>query len=71
MREAHRGNYQPGQEFTIDETMVASKAQVLLKHFMKDKPVCWDFKLFVLAESSNGQTWDFCVYQGESDGGRG
>jgi len=37
--------------------MVASKSTV-----------CWGYNLFVFADSSNGYTWDFFVYEGKLQG---
>lgn len=71
IREACRQNYQPRQEMAIDVRMAATKALVplwqpfmnfmnfFIKKFMKNKSVHWGFKLFVLADSSNGYTYDF------------
>uniref|UniRef100_A0A3Q0RWA5 PiggyBac transposable element-derived protein domain-containing protein n=1 Tax=Amphilophus citrinellus TaxID=61819 RepID=A0A3Q0RWA5_AMPCI len=67
MRDACRRNYHPHQHIGIDERMVASKARVIFKQYMKDKPVRWGFTLFVLADSRNGYTWDFFVYEGKTD----
>ncbi|XP_028279403.1 piggyBac transposable element-derived protein 4-like [Parambassis ranga] len=55
--------YHPRQNISVDERMVAHTG---MTQYMRDKPTKWGFKLFVLADSSNGYTVDFSLYMGKS-----
>lgn len=59
--------YHSCQELAVDERMVTTKAKTGMTRYMKAKPIIWEFKLFVLADSSNGYIVDFNVYTGKSE----
>ena len=57
--------YQPLQQLSVDERMVKSKARTHFVQYMKNKPVKWGFKYWVIADAS-GYTVDFDLYTGKS-----
>ncbi|XP_042601397.1 piggyBac transposable element-derived protein 4-like [Cyprinus carpio] len=63
--------YHPRRNLAVDERMVACKASTGMTQYMKAKPTKWGFKLFVLADSSNGYTVDFSVYTGKNKAATG
>ncbi|KAK1803342.1 hypothetical protein P4O66_004131 [Electrophorus voltai] len=58
--------YQPHQNIAADERMVATKGRISMKQYMKGKPTKWGYKLFALADSSNGYTFGFSMYEGKA-----
>ena len=57
--------YVPRRNISIDERMVASKARIGIKQYMKDKPSKWGYKLWIAACSTTGYTWRFELYAGK------
>jgi len=53
--------YQPLQHLSVDERMVKSKPRCHTVQYMRNKPVKWGFKLWVLADTT-GYTVDFNIY---------
>ena len=58
--------YQPVKNLSIDERMVKSKSRSHLIQYMRNKPVKWGFKLWVISDLT-GYTLDFNVYTGKSE----
>ncbi|KAK7938659.1 hypothetical protein WMY93_001985 [Mugilogobius chulae] len=56
------------QNLSVDERMVATKAKLRIKQYMKAKPTKVGLKLFVLADV-NGYTVDYILYSGKSTTG--
>uniref|UniRef100_A0A672LU74 PiggyBac transposable element-derived protein domain-containing protein n=1 Tax=Sinocyclocheilus grahami TaxID=75366 RepID=A0A672LU74_SINGR len=65
MRNRCMSIYHPRQHISVDERMIATKARISFKQYMKAKPTKWGIKLFVLADV-NGYTIDFKIYTGKS-----
>ncbi|XP_060757078.1 piggyBac transposable element-derived protein 4 isoform X1 [Neoarius graeffei] len=67
IRNASKAFYHPRRNLAVHERTVATKVNTGVTHSMKAKPTKWDFKLFVLADSSNGYTVEFALYTGKTN----
>ncbi|XP_072177003.1 uncharacterized protein [Diadema setosum] len=54
----------------IDERMVKSKGRSGIKQYIKNKPVKFGIKIWVMSESQSGYTVDFDIYTGDKENGR-
>ncbi len=70
IRNTCKSIYHPKQLILVDERMVATKASLSIKQYMKAKPTKWGLKFFVLADV-NGYTVDFRLYTGKTQGASG
>ena len=59
--------FQPFQNISIDERMVKNKGRYGFRQYIRDKPTKWGMKLWVLADSSTGYTYNFDVYLGKNN----
>lgn len=57
--------YRLDREITIDETMVPHKGRLSFKQYIKNKPIRWGIKLWVLCEAKTGYVYNFDVYLGK------
>ncbi|XP_051955931.1 piggyBac transposable element-derived protein 4-like [Xyrauchen texanus] len=67
IRHTCKAIYHPRRNLALDERMVIYKANLGKTSYTKAKPPTWGFKVFALADSSNGYTVDFSVYIGKND----
>ncbi|KAI5101011.1 hypothetical protein C0J45_8214, partial [Silurus meridionalis] len=67
IRKACKAMYHPRRRLAVYERMVACKANTGRTQCTKAKPTKLGFKMFVLADSSNGYTMDFSVYTGKNN----
>ena len=58
--------FQPFENISIDERIVASRHKFSgIRQYIKDKPIRFGLKLWVLADTKTGYTYNFFVYLGK------
>uniref|UniRef100_A0A8K9UNP2 PiggyBac transposable element-derived protein domain-containing protein n=1 Tax=Oncorhynchus mykiss TaxID=8022 RepID=A0A8K9UNP2_ONCMY len=66
IRHACLSCFHPHRNLAVDERMVASKLRNGLIEYIMSKLTKYGFKIFVLADASNGYTVDYAVYIGKN-----
>jgi len=56
--------YVPNCELSLDEGMIPTKNKLSFKQYIKDKPIRWGIKTFLLCDSENGYIVNAEVYTG-------
>ena len=64
VQETINDRYNPGQSLAINEAMVAYKGRSFIKQYLPNKPTKWGFKVWSLADSSNGYICGIDIYCG-------
>ena len=60
-------HYVPECDLSLDEGMIPTKNKLSIKQFIKDKPIRWGIKTFLLCDSENGYIVNAEVYTGRRD----
>lgn len=60
--------YRLDKDVSINETMVQQKGHLSFKQYIKNRPVRWGIKLWVLCEAKTGYVFNFQVYLGKEEG---
>lgn len=67
-RNTFQSEYVPHKQVSIDEAMIPVKGRLGLKQYMKDKPVKFGIKVWVLADAITAYCYNFDVYVGKNAG---
>ena len=59
-----RRYYSPRQQLSLDEGMIPTKNRFAIKQYIRDKPVRWGIKSFLLCEAKTGYILDAEIYTG-------
>ena len=60
-----RHHYNPGQQLSLDEGMIPTKNRLAIKQYIKDKPIKWGIKCFMLCEGRTGYIVSAEIYTGK------
>jgi len=63
---AFQAAYQPSGELSVDESMIPFKGRSTMKQYMPMKPVKRGYKVWCLADSTNGFILKFDIYTGKA-----
>ena len=70
LKDRFKSVYYPHCEVSIDEAMIPFKGRSSMKQYLPLKPVKRGFKVWVIADATNGYTYDLNVYTGATPGER-
>ena len=59
--------YVPDKQLSLDEGMIPTKNKLSIRQYIKDKPIKWGIKTFLLCESKTGYICDAEIYTGKCD----
>jgi hypothetical protein len=65
-RKTFQEEYTPHKQVTVDEAMIPFKGRLGIKQYMKDKPVKFGIKVWVLADAVTAYCHNFEVYVGKN-----
>jgi len=54
------------KDLSLDEGVIPTKNRLGFKQYLKDKPVKWGIKTYMLCESKTGYVYNLEVYTGKS-----
>ena len=60
--------YIPSQDLSVDESIIGFKGRLSWIQYLPKKPTKWGIKAWVLADGSNGYTWNWHLYTGKESG---
>ena len=64
IRQSFKEHYGPHEHISVDKAMIPFKGRLSFKQYMKDKPVKFGIKMWVLADSVTAYCHNFDIYVG-------